>query len=260
MAHKDCVEFVKRYWPVNDNLPKHEKLRKAITTAIVEGYWSPGARLPTELEWVSATPCGLATVQRTLRTLVDEGLIHRRRGSGTVVAHFSRPLGEGPWHMRFLRQDGSSSQHLPVSTRVLHRRVIKRVGPWSEVIEQGDHPVVKINRVMVIGDEFDVYNVFYARADLFPELANMSLGSLHGANIKRLIFQHYQMSVHSVRHRLKFAPVPERVAANCRWPAGELATVVNAVAYSREGGVMYYQDFYIPPNPLILELGTDSWL
>ena len=80
-------EFLKRYWPQQDDLPKHERLRQAITASIADGYWVAGARLPTESEWAAETPCSLGTVQRALRSLVDDGLILRRRGRGVDLRH-----------------------------------------------------------------------------------------------------------------------------------------------------------------------------
>jgi len=256
----DCDEFVRRFWSSNDDLPKHETLRKAITTAIIQGYWRPGARLATELEWVSATPCGLATVQRAFRALVADGLVHRRRGSGTVVARFSRPLSEGPWHMRFLSQIGGESEYLPVSTRVLNRNVMQEPGPWAEILGGEKRALVRIQRIMEIDDEFSVYNVFYAQADRFPALVNQPISELHGTNIKKFISQRYHMSVHKVRQQMRFEPVPAWVADNCEWPDNTQAVIINAVAYSLEGEAMYYQDFYIPPNALTLDLGTHKWV
>jgi DNA-binding GntR family transcriptional regulator len=228
----DCDDFVRRFWSANDDLPKHEKLRKAISTAIIQGYWRPGARLATESEWVSATPCGLATVQSAFRALVADGLVHRRRGSGTVVARLSRPLSEGPWHMRFLRQLAGESEYLPVSTRVLNRNVMQESGPWADILGGDEHALVRIERIMEIDDAFSVYNVFYAQADRFPELVHQPMSELHGTNIKKFISQRYHMAVHKVRHQLRFGPVPEWVKDNCKWPDTSQAVIFNAVAYS----------------------------
>jgi GntR family transcriptional regulator len=256
-GEKDCAEFIHRYWSDDDSQPKYERLRRALTIAITEGYWPHGARLPNESEWVAATPCGLATIQRTLRALVADGLIQRRRGIGTTVVNRDRPLAE-PWHMRFLRHDGDT-EYLSISTRVLSRRVIKNSGPWSEILGQDSHPVVKITRIMHIANEFVVYNLFYARADLFPELVSKPLQSLNGTNIKRFIAQRYKISIHQVRHRMRFEPTPKWVSEHSNQTMGPSSVVINAVAQVPDGDSIYYQDFYLPPNGLVLELGT-QWM
>jgi hypothetical protein len=40
---------------------------------------------------------------------------------------------------------------------------------------------------------------------------------------------------------------------------GPSSVVINAVAQVPDGDSIYYQDFYLPPNGLVLELGT-QWM
>jgi len=261
IINNGCVEFVRRYWSNDEAMPKHENLKQAIATSIIEGYWPPGARLPTESELVSAAPCSLGTVQRALRALVDSGLIQRRRGSGTVVTYTKqsgRPFEEKPWHMRFFSNEHDNTSYLPLSTILLDRKVIKHTGLWSESLNQGKHPVVKIERIMQIANEFGVYAIFYARADRFPELIDKPMSELNGTNLKTYIARNTKMLIHKVRQQLRFELVPDFVKANCHWPYEGMATVLNVVAYSVDGEVMYYQDFYIPPTDRILDLGTPT--
>jgi DNA-binding GntR family transcriptional regulator len=76
--------FFQRFrWPIEPGVPKYAQLRRAIISAIDQGYWRPGAKLPTELELTKLTPFSLGTVQRTLRALTDEGIIERRQGHGS---------------------------------------------------------------------------------------------------------------------------------------------------------------------------------
>jgi GntR family transcriptional regulator len=259
--HQDCIAVVERYWPTTDDLPKHEKLRKAIAASIIAGYWPSGARFPTEFEWVAATPCGLGTVQRALRSLVADGLIQRRQGSGTQIIQLGRPYLSQPLHMRFIASgefadNEDRNQYLSVSTEVIQKQVTKQSGPWSQDIKQDNHSVIRIDRIMLIADEFEVYNVFYALADRFPELAEQPVEALHGTNLKTLIAQRYHMPVHKIRQRMRFETVPSWVASSCQWPAGAPASILNVVAYSFEGEPMYYQDYYIPPTSRTLDLGT----
>ena len=251
------AEFVRRYWPSDDGLPKHERLRQAFTASIADGFWSPGARLPTESELASATPCSLGTVQRALRDLVADGIIQRRRGSGTVVSDLRRHIEE-PWHMRFLDRRGGPGTYLPVYTRVLNRTLLDKEGPWSEAINQNGRRVVKIDRIFGIADALEAYSVFYTLADRFPELAERPLKALDGTNFKNFIARRYQLPVHKVRQRMRFETPPSWVVSGCDWPPGASATVLNVVAYSLSGEAMYYQDFYMPPTDEILDLGTPT--
>ena len=64
----------------------HEKIRKAIEDKILTGVWAPGYRIPFERDLMSQYGCARMTVNRALASLVDAGLIVRRRRVGSFVA------------------------------------------------------------------------------------------------------------------------------------------------------------------------------
>ena len=64
----------------------HEKIRKAIEDKILAGAWKPGYRIPFERDLMSQYGCARMTVNRALASLVDAGLIVRRRRVGSFVA------------------------------------------------------------------------------------------------------------------------------------------------------------------------------
>ncbi|MDP4796403.1 MAG: GntR family transcriptional regulator [Rhodospirillales bacterium] len=249
------IEFVERYWSDTDKAPKHERLRRAIRTSIHDGYWQAGARLPAERDWVDAVPCSLGTVQRALRELVADGVIERKRGSGTIVAYHEDRIAE-PWHMRFYRNDEKDGNFLPVFTRVLKRVKLKQKGPWTSALGQTDGSVVRIDRIFSINEELDVYSVFYALSGRFPDLESLPLQSLKGADFKLLIAQHHHVPVHKVVQAMRFEVPPDQVASESDCVAGQLTMVLDVTAYSHDGEPIYYQNYYIPPNNFRLDLGT----
>lgn len=64
---------------------KFEALASQLRNEILSGKWSPGTKVPTENELIQETGLSLTTVRRAYETLVDEGLVRRRRGAGTFV-------------------------------------------------------------------------------------------------------------------------------------------------------------------------------
>jgi GntR family histidine utilization transcriptional repressor len=64
----------------------HEKIRKTIEDKILTGVWAPGYRIPFERDLMSQYGCARMTVNRALASLVDAGLIVRRRRVGSFVA------------------------------------------------------------------------------------------------------------------------------------------------------------------------------
>lgn len=66
--------------------PLHQQIRRAIARPILSGAWRPGRRISSEHELMARFGVSRMTVNRALASLAAEGLVERRRKSGTVVA------------------------------------------------------------------------------------------------------------------------------------------------------------------------------
>jgi GntR family histidine utilization transcriptional repressor len=66
--------------------PLHEQIRRAVCAPIISGAWPPGHRVPSEHELMALFGAARMTVNRAMRALADDGLIIRRRRTGSVVA------------------------------------------------------------------------------------------------------------------------------------------------------------------------------
>lgn len=69
----------------------YEQVRERLREQIMSGVYPPGSRLPTEVELPKMFRVGRHSVLRALSDLVREGLIVRRRGSGSYVADVRYP-------------------------------------------------------------------------------------------------------------------------------------------------------------------------
>lgn len=66
--------------------PVYDQIRRAIRDLVVGGAWPPGTPVPPEHALMEQLGTSRMTVHRALVQLAREGLITRRRRSGTVVA------------------------------------------------------------------------------------------------------------------------------------------------------------------------------
>jgi GntR family histidine utilization transcriptional repressor len=64
----------------------HERIRAEIEDRILTGAWKPGHRIPYEHELTARFGCARMTVNKAIASLVDAGLIVRRRRVGSFVA------------------------------------------------------------------------------------------------------------------------------------------------------------------------------
>jgi GntR family histidine utilization transcriptional repressor len=64
----------------------HERIRAEIEAKILSGLWRPGHRIPFEHELTAQFGCARMTVSKAIASLVDAGLVVRRRRVGSFVA------------------------------------------------------------------------------------------------------------------------------------------------------------------------------
>lgn len=65
--------------------PLYEGVKRQISEAILLGKWTPGTVLPGEVALAQSFGVAVGTVRRALMDLTAEGLLTRRRKTGTVV-------------------------------------------------------------------------------------------------------------------------------------------------------------------------------
>ncbi|MEJ6023534.1 histidine utilization repressor [Ramlibacter sp. PS4R-6] len=72
------------------DLPAYEQVKEWIRGHIASGQWRPGDPVPSEAALMQKFGISRMTVNRALRELAGEGLVHRVQGSGTTVAQLHR--------------------------------------------------------------------------------------------------------------------------------------------------------------------------
>ncbi len=230
---------------INERLPKHVRLSKALLEAIEAGQWRPGDKLPPEIELARLTPFSLGTIQRALRGLVDEGVLVRKQGSGTFVTG-TRKAVNAPWHCRFYADDGKT--FLPVFPKVVSRRKIREHGPWSEYLEHRGDNIIRIDRRMSINHEFIVFSKFYLNADHFGGMLKKPVAELDGVNFKTILEQEFGSPVMNIVQSAMVMRFKDSICRACRIHAGSTGLFLQSVASTLRGRNIYYQEFFVPSS------------
>ena len=151
--------------------------------AQVEGA-RPGAPLPSEAELCERFSVSRMTVRQALQELTNDGLVERRRGQGTFVAH--RPVHRRPGVFLSFTEE-MNRRGMQATSRLLSAGMDD--ARRSETLDLGlapDSRVVRVRRVRLA----DGVPVALEDAALVPELGgvleeDLGGGSLHGALERR---------------------------------------------------------------------------
>ena len=234
-------------------IPKYVALRDAIVRAVTSGAWPPGTRLPNEADLASQLPMSLGTIQRGLRMLVDDGVIVRRPGAGSFIARPDARELHAPLHCRFIDDEGSG--YLPVYPRIVDRAQVEDEGEWTAHL--GPAPKMRIDRILRVGTEFEVYSRFYFDPARLPALSTRPLKALANKNFKELILRESGLPLGRITQYLSTDRLPRPLADQLELRAGSRMQRLDIEAFGGRDSPMYFQTLWIPPNARRLELPGD---
>jgi GntR family transcriptional regulator len=233
--------------PADSAVPKYLLVRDLLIRAISEGRWRPGDRLPTEQQMAKALPISLGTVQRAYSQLVDEGIVVRSRGRGSFVTRPSAAMQE-PWHCRFLDED--SGEILPVYPKIVSRKQVApnaRLRQILAIVDDGEK-ALRIDRIINIGDEFDIFSRFYSRARSFPSLADRPVAEIESANFKAVLFNDYSLPIAEFKQLVSTVRCPSSLAGRIGLKAGRPCQLLEVVAFARGKAPVYFQELFMAPT------------
>lgn len=225
-------------------MPKHGGLYAGFVEAIESGALKPGQKLPTETALAEQLPVSIGTIQRALGTLVSEGLVVRRRGAGSFVAH-PQHLLEHPLHCRFVGPHG----FLPVYSQLIGRKLMKAQGPWSAPLNQNGQSVLRIDRKISINREFNVLSRIYVDLLRFPLLMTCPPAELVSANIKLLLAKHYRVAISHIEQSMTMAPFSAALQRVMEVQPDAVGAKMELLAVETSGMAVMYQELYVPTNP-----------
>ena len=152
--------------------PAYKKIQNVIRRRIEGGQLKIGDSVDSERELARIHSVSLMTARHALAGLEREGVVERRRGSGTFVAppkiHFNKLMSYTE-HM--------SSRGLSPRSRVLAAKLIEH---QTEIAARLSLPatssLVKIDRLRLTGEEPFAFETCYLPAPEFEDLLSAPLG------------------------------------------------------------------------------------
>jgi DNA-binding GntR family transcriptional regulator len=234
--------------PIPATRTKHAELSASLRAAIAAGRFKVGDKLPTETQFVESTPYSLGTIQRAIRTLVEEGLVERKPKLGTFVAK-PRKMIDRPWHFRFL--DADRKTPLPVYPTVVGRSLVRQRGPWSDYL---DGQLLRIDRTVNVNDEFTAFSRFFVDPSRFVIFKDVAIEALNGQNFRVLLNRQIGSPIERISHRLYASRPAADVSRRLGIAPEQVCSIIEIAASLRGRDFVYFQELTVPPSDRRLEL------
>ena len=213
--------------------PLWEVVKRHVSEAILIGQWPPGTVLPSEVALAQSFGVAVGTVRRALMDLTAEGLLARRRKTGTVVT------GRTPHHslrlfFQYFRLHGLDGALVRSRARVLS---IDRGTATSDEAEKlqiaPDAMVVRIRRTRHVDGRPVMVDCFTLPAERVPDFPT---GPEEVPELLYLyLLEHHGIRISAVREQLTADLAdPEDLTVLGLTPPAPVLTI-DEVAYDQAG-------------------------
>ncbi|WP_404470231.1 GntR family transcriptional regulator [Sutcliffiella horikoshii] len=149
-------------------IPIYYQLESYIKNQIEAGFILPGENIPSEREYAESYGISRMTVRQAINSLVNEGLLYRKKGSGTFVSEkkIEQPL-QG---LTSFTEDMKKRGMTPTS-KLIHFEVIPANSFISSELKISEYaPVYEIKRIRLADGEPMALETNYLSANLVKGL------------------------------------------------------------------------------------------
>ncbi|MEU4657716.1 GntR family transcriptional regulator [Streptomyces sp. NPDC023723] len=213
-------------------VPLYFQLSQQLEAAIEQGVLTPGSLLGNEIELAARLGLSRPTVRQAIQSLVDKGLLVRRRGVGTQVVHsqVKRPL-----ELSSLYDDLAAAGQRP-GTQVLVNDVVPATAEVAAAlgVAEGDE-VHHIERLRLTHGEPMAYLCNY----LPPGLLDLATGPLESTGLYRLM-RGAGITLHSARQSIGARAATAAEAARLDEAEGAPLLTMRRATYDDTGRAVEY--------------------
>lgn len=208
--------------------PLYRIVRDKLVRRLVDGYWSPGAPLPSEMQLAAELGVSQGTVRKALNEMERENLVVRRQGRGTFVARHDE---ERILFQFFKLTPDTGGRQFPESRVASVRQGLANAAERSALNLGQKARVVRIRRLRVMGAKPAIAETIVLPEALFPGLATTELPN----NLYGLYAMRYGITVARARETLKAVSLGAEDAELLGIAAGIPVLLIDRIALSLEG-------------------------
>ncbi|WP_307624274.1 GntR family transcriptional regulator [Streptomyces sp. V3I7] len=175
-------------------VPLYFQLSQQLESAVEHGDLAPGSLLGNEIELAARLGLSRPTVRQAIQTLVDKGLLVRRRGVGTQVvhSHVKRPL-----ELSSLYDDLEAAGQRPATTVLVNTVVPASAEVATALAVAEGSEVHRVERLRLAHGEPMAYLINH----LPPGLVELDTAQLEATGLYRLM-RAAGITLHSARQSI----------------------------------------------------------
>ncbi|MGV9813954.1 GntR family transcriptional regulator [Streptomyces cellulosae] len=213
-------------------VPLYFQLAQQLESAIEHGTLTPGTLLGNEIELAARLGLSRPTVRQAIQSLVDKGLLVRRRGVGTQVVHskVKRPL-----ELSSLYDDLESAGQRPTTTVLVNTMVPASAEVAAALGVTEGSEVHRIERLRSAHGEPIAYLCNY----IPPGLLDLDSGQLEATGLYRLM-RAAGITLHSARQTIGARAATAVEAERLREQPGAPLLTMQRVTFDDTGRAVEY--------------------
>ncbi|MBT3165313.1 GntR family transcriptional regulator [Streptomyces sp. Vc74B-19] len=213
-------------------VPLYFQLSQQLESAIEHGTLTPGTLLGNEIELAARLGLSRPTVRQAIQSLVDKGLLVRRRGVGTQVVHsqVKRPL-----ELSSLYDDLESAGQRPTTAVLVNTMVTASAEVAAALGVTEGTEVHRIERLRSAHGEPIAYLCNY----IPPALLDLDTGQLEATGLYRLM-RAAGITLHSARQTIGARAATAAEAERLREQPGAPLLTMQRVTFDDTGRAVEY--------------------
>ncbi len=213
-----------------DSAPLYEVVKRRISEAILLGEWPSGTVIPSENALAADFGVSVGTVRRALAELVSEGMLMRRRKTGTVVTGWA-PLHNLRYFFQYFRLHNKAGSLLKSRTSLLDYQ-LGEANPLEaeKLLIAIDSPVYRLHRLRSIDGVAAMHEHFTVVASKVPEFPGPeALPEL----LYRYLLERYGLRVAAVREQLTAGLATEEDCRLLELSMPHAVMIIDAVSFDQ---------------------------
>ena len=133
-------------------IPLHLNISEQIHQRIIDGYYLPGDKLPSERELIAEWKVSRITIRRAIANLVQQGLVTTHQGKGAFITHQRKVVYTLSSPLTFL-QDDLINQGIKLSIQNIAFETVSASIPIQKILQlPSGNPAAYLQKKLLLAD------------------------------------------------------------------------------------------------------------